>query len=108
MEFLLKVKDLFKQDFQVSSQIDVAMTKTFEYRTTDYGTEEIQNKLIQESLSKEITKKSIINLQQLSIVTPIEETKDIQETSNQTEIKFTSSSSSANQTNKRKKQDSEV
>ncbi|CAG8543017.1 21501_t:CDS:2, partial [Gigaspora margarita] len=45
----------------------------------------IQNKLIQESLSKEITKESIINLQQSSIVIPIEDTKDIQETSNQKE-----------------------
>ncbi|CAG8751079.1 36801_t:CDS:2 [Gigaspora margarita] len=108
MEFLLEVKDLFKQVFQALLQIDVAhdqvslqrydyfnykqscnqslskeeatflegllheqdkdnniqtntkklLLETLECGTTDYRTEEIQNKLIQESLSKEITKKT--------------------------------------------------
>ncbi|CAG8770837.1 39182_t:CDS:2, partial [Gigaspora margarita] len=44
------------------------------------------NKLIQESLGKEITKKSILNLQQTSNTIPIEKIKDIQETSNQARI----------------------
>ncbi|CAG8565366.1 29856_t:CDS:2 [Gigaspora margarita] len=148
MEFLLEVKDLFKQVFQASSQIDAAhnqfvlkkdkiiaqwlgvnnpkiittirvslqrydyfnykqskeetllkgllykqnkdnniqtntkklLLETLECGTTDYGMEKIQNKLIQESLSKEITRRA--------------------------RIEFSTSSPSANQTNKRKTHDS--
>ncbi|CAG8833060.1 1845_t:CDS:2, partial [Gigaspora margarita] len=77
LEGLLHEQD---NDSNIRTNTKKLLLETLECRTTDYGTEEIQNKLIQESLSKEITKKSIINLQQSNIITPMEETKDIQET----------------------------
>ncbi|CAG8750711.1 9659_t:CDS:2 [Gigaspora margarita] len=114
MEFLLEVKDLFKQDFQASSQIDAAhdqfvlkkdkiiaqwlginnpkIITTIRVSLQRYDYFNYKQSIL---LSKEITKESIINLQQSSSVTPIKETKDIQETSNQ-----------PTKTNKRKKQDS--
>ncbi|CAG8794777.1 31903_t:CDS:2, partial [Gigaspora margarita] len=94
-------------DNNIQTNTKKLLLETLECGTTNYRTEKIQNKLIQESFSKEITKKSIIFLQQSSIVALMEETKDIQETSNQVKIEFTTSLPSANQTNKCKTQDSE-
>ncbi|CAG8635193.1 14658_t:CDS:2 [Gigaspora margarita] len=67
------------------------------------------NKLIQESLGRKTTKKSIINLQQSNNEILIDETKDIQKTSNQARGKeSTISSPPANQTNKWKNKNLEV
>ncbi|CAG8800750.1 11491_t:CDS:2 [Gigaspora margarita] len=73
---------MLEQDNNIQINNKKVLLKTFEYRTTDHRTEEIQDKLIQESLGREITKESILNLQQTSNAIPIEEMKDIQETSN--------------------------
>ncbi|CAG8593049.1 3659_t:CDS:1, partial [Gigaspora margarita] len=87
---------IHKQNNNIQINNKKVLLETLECRTTDYRTEKIQNKLIQELLGREITKKSILNLQQTSNAIPIEEMKDIQETSNQARIEFTSSSLLAN------------
>ncbi|CAG8698196.1 25998_t:CDS:1 [Gigaspora margarita] len=87
-QFLYKKEETFlevliyEQDNNIQINIKKVLLKTLECGTTDYRIEKIQNKLIQESLGKEITNKSIINLQQSSNIIPIEETENIQETSN--------------------------